>query len=206
MTTTPSTRELQGSAVPGVVSRALPWILTVGGLLGTAAAFVLMVEKIALLADPFYTPSCSLNTVLSCGPVMSSPQAEAFGFPNPIVGLVGFAVVTATGVALLGGARLPRWYWLGLQAGTTFGVAFVHWLIAQSLYEIIALCPYCMVVWAVTIPVFWYTTLHNLRDWNLPSPRLLSRTLQLLGRNHGVVLTAWYVVIAVAAVQAFWPR
>ena len=28
---------------------------------------------------------------------------------------------------------------------------FVHWLIFQSLYRIGALCPYCMVVWAVTI-------------------------------------------------------
>ncbi|PRC62285.1 hypothetical protein C6A85_03910, partial [Mycobacterium sp. ITM-2017-0098] len=30
---------------------------------------------------------------------------------------------------------------------------FVHWLIFQSLYRIGALCPYCMVVWAVTIPL-----------------------------------------------------
>ena len=28
---------------------------------------------------------------------------------------------------------------------------FVHWLIFQSLYRIGALCPYCMVVWVVTI-------------------------------------------------------
>jgi uncharacterized membrane protein len=31
------------------------------------------------------------------------------------------------------------------------GSAFVHWLIFQSLYRIGALCPYCMVVWVVTI-------------------------------------------------------
>ena len=29
----------------------------------------------------------------------------------------------------------------------------MHWLIFQSLYRIGALCPYCMVVWAVTIPL-----------------------------------------------------
>ena len=49
--------------------------------------------------------------------------------------------------------RLPRWYWAGLATGTLLGVAFVHWLIFQSLYRIGALCPYCMVVWAVTIPL-----------------------------------------------------
>ena len=48
---------------------------------------------------------------------------------------------------------LPRWYWAGLAAGTLLGTVFVHWLIFQSLYRIGALCPYCMVVWAVTIPL-----------------------------------------------------
>ena len=31
-------------------------------------------------------------------------------------------------------------------------MVFIHWLIFQSLYRIGALCPYCMVVWAVTDP------------------------------------------------------
>ena len=48
---------------------------------------------------------------------------------------------------------LPRWYWAGLATGTALGVVFIHWLIFQSLYRIGALCPYCMVVWAVTIPL-----------------------------------------------------
>ena len=48
---------------------------------------------------------------------------------------------------------LPRWYWVGLAVGTLLGVVFIHWLIFQSLYRIGALCPYCMVVWAVTIPL-----------------------------------------------------
>ena len=46
---------------------------------------------------------------------------------------------------------LPQWYWIGLTIGTLIGAAFVHWLIFQSLYRIGALCPYCMVVWVVTI-------------------------------------------------------
>jgi len=44
----------------------------------------------------------------------------------------------------------------------------VHWLIFQSLYRIGALCPYCMVVWVVTITVFWNVTLHNLTREHLP--------------------------------------
>ena len=64
-----------------------------------------------------------------------------------------FTVVTVTGALAIGNVALPRWYWAGLATGTLLGTAFVHWLIFQSLYRIGALCPYCMVVWAVTIPL-----------------------------------------------------
>jgi uncharacterized membrane protein len=178
------------------VTRLLTRLFTLGGLVGLAAALVLTIEKIALLKNPGYVPSCSIDPILSCGSVMRTPQAEVFGFPNPLLGVVGFTVVTTTGVVLAAGARLPRWFWLGLQAGTTFGVVFVHWLMFQSLYVIGALCPYCMAVWAVTIPIFWYTTLNNLRGRN--------RLVDTLGRYHGVVLTVWYVLIAVGVLFAFW--
>lgn len=184
--------------------RALAWLLVVGGAVGLTAATVLLVEKIALLEDPSYVPSCSINPILSCGSVMQTSQAEAFGFPNPIIGVAGFSVVLTVGVAVVAGARLDRWFWLGLQAGVTFGVGFVHWLIFQSLYRIDALCPYCMVVWTVTIPIFWYVTLHNLRRGFLRAPQSWRQAVSLLSRNHTVVLTVWYLAIVFLVAQRFW--
>ncbi len=128
------------------------WVL-IAGVVGLAASATLTVEKLRILANPDYVPSCSINPVLSCGSVMMTPQAEAFGFPNPLIGIVSFTVVTVTGALAIGNVALPRWYWAGLASGTLLGTAFVHWLIFQSLYRIGALCPYCMVVWAVTIPL-----------------------------------------------------
>ncbi len=125
----------------------------IAGVLGLAAAAALTVEKIEILIDPSYIPSCSLNPVLSCGSVMITPQASVFGFPNSLIGIVGFTVVLVTGVLAVARVSLPRWYWAGLAIGTALGTVFVHWLIFQSLYRIGALCPYCMVVWAVTIPL-----------------------------------------------------
>ncbi|MBM7167121.1 vitamin K epoxide reductase family protein [Streptomyces sp. G44] len=179
-------------------------VLTVGGAVGFLAAFTLTVEKIALLKDPSYSPSCSINPVLSCGSVMTTPQAEVFGFPNPLLGIAGFAVVTALGMVLLTGAVLPRWFWWGLEAGVVFGVVFVHWLVFQSLYRIGALCPYCMVVWTVMIPVFWYTTVHILTRGYLPVPDRVRRWATAVAGYHGVVLTAWYVLIAVLILERFW--
>ena len=166
-------------------SRRLAWLLAVGGVVGFAAAFTLLVEKIALLKDPSYVPSCSINPILSCGSIMRTEQAEAFGFPNPILGVAGFAVVVTVGVAVLAGAKFRRWFWLGLQAGTLFGVVFIHWLIFQSLYRIDALCPYCMVVWVVTIQVFWYTTLQNLAAGHLPTPPRLAAVVRSADTTTG---------------------
>ena len=95
-------------------SRPVAWTLTVAGGIGLAAALVLLVEKLALLADPAYIPSCSINPVLSCGSVMRTEQAAAFGFPNPIIGVVGFTALTCVGVVALTGAALSWWFWWGV--------------------------------------------------------------------------------------------
>ncbi|MFB6395062.1 vitamin K epoxide reductase family protein [Polymorphospora sp. 2-325] len=184
-----------------LTDRIIGWTLTIGGLVGALAAFVLTVEKIALLQDPAYTPTCSINPILSCGSIMTTGQAEVFGFPNPLIGLATFPVVAATGAAMLAGTRLPRWWWLALQAGATFGVGFVHWLFFQSLYRIGALCPYCMVVWVAMIVLFTYTTLHNLDRGHLPAPRRLTDTLL---RVHSAIPTTWLLVLAALIGVRFW--
>ena len=179
-------------------------LFTVAGLIGLVAAFTLLIEKIALIKDPNYVPSCSFNPILSCGSIMRTDQAEVFGFPNPIIGVVGFAAIAAVGVAMLAGAVFKRWFWWGVQAGTFAGVVFVHWLIFQSLYRIDALCPYCMIVWVVTIAVFWYVTLHNLTSGYLPIPVRARRAVAALAKLHTAVLTAWFLIIVALTGEAFW--
>ena len=200
----PASRPASGDSTDLVTgSRSLGSLFTVAGTIGFVASFTLLVEKIELLKDPDYVPSCSINPILSCGSVMRTDQAEAFGFPNPIIGVAGFAVVTTIGIATLAGASFRRWFWWGLQAGATFGVAFVHWLIFQTLYRIDALCPYCVVVWIVTITLFWYTTLHNLQSRHRASTGG-GRTAQKLVEYHGVVLTVWFLAIVSLVAERFW--
>ena len=134
--------------------RASAWWILIAGVVGLFASATLLVEKIEMLKDPNFVPSCSINPVLACGSVIVTPQASVFGPPNPLFGLIAFSVVIVTGVLAVAKVALPRWYWVGLMIGTGLGVAFVHWLAFESLYEIGALCPYCMVVWSVTIPLF----------------------------------------------------
>ncbi|MFE5735295.1 vitamin K epoxide reductase family protein [Streptomyces sp. NPDC056528] len=155
---------------PAGAGRVLAWLLVVTGAAGVLAGWVITLDKFRLLEDPGFTPGCSLNPVVSCGSVMESEQAEVFGFPNPMLGLVAYGMVIAIGAGLLAGARYRSWFWLGLNAGTLFGVGFCTWLMHQSLYEINALCLWCCLAWVATILMFWSVTAHNVRTGALPAP------------------------------------
>lgn len=189
----------QGPAVRRLTG--LGWLYVIGGAIGLISSFALMLEKLQTLANPNYVPTCSVNPIISCGSVMDSAQGTAFGFPNPLIGIAAFPVVITAGVAVLSGYSAPRWFWLGMQLGMTFAIVFVHWLIAHSLYTIDALCPYCMVVWAVVIPLFWYTTVHNLREGHFGGGRSVGAAL---GRFHSLALVVWFLVIIVLILQRFW--
>lgn len=182
----------------------LAWGFVVGGITGLLAAGVLLVERFRLSEDSAYTPSCSLNPVLSCGSIMESAQAAVLGFPNPVIGVAAFPVLITTGLALLAGARLRRWYWLGLQAGVTAGWAFVCWLIFQSLYRIGALCPYCMVVWSVVIPTFVYLTLHNAAVGHFGARVASAGTTAALSRWHATVLLLAFAIPVFLITVRFW--
>ncbi|WP_406183255.1 vitamin K epoxide reductase family protein [Streptomyces sp. NBC_01006] len=155
---------------PEAGPRALAWLLALTGAAGVLASWVITLDKFLLLEDPDFKPACSLNPVVSCGSVMKSDQAAAFGFPNPLLGLVAFGAVVCVGAGLLAGARYRGWFWLGLNAGMLFGVGFCTWLMVQSLYEINALCLWCCLTWAATLLMFWAVTAYNIRTGALPAP------------------------------------
>lgn len=173
------------------------WVL-IAGVVGLAAAITLTIEKIEILINSDYVPSCSINPVLSCGSVMVTPQASAFGFPNPLIGIASFSVVVVTGVLAVAHVRLPRWYWAGLAAGTLLGAAFVHWLIFQSLYRIGALCPYCMVVWAVTIPLLVVVASIALR------PLGSNAVARVLYSWRWSLVALWFTCVILLILVRFW--
>jgi uncharacterized membrane protein len=186
------------------LSRALPWLLILIGVIGLFCSFILTVNKMQSLRDPSFHAICDLNPVLSCGGAMSSDQATALGFENTFIGLAGFAAIVTTGVVLLAGARFKRWYWLGLQAGLTFGVLFVHWLIYASLYRIGSLCPFCMVTWVIVITGLWYVTLYNVQEKHIALKGKLLGAANFARKHHLDILILWFLVIIMLILNKFW--
>lgn len=187
------------SAASGVqVARAGAWWVLIAGAIGLLASATLLVEKVEMLKNPGYVPTCSINPVLSCGSVMVTPQASVFGPPNPIFGVISFTLVLVTGVLAVSGVRLPRWYWVGLMMGTAAGAVFVHWLIFETLYRIGALCPYCMVVWSVTIPLLVVVSSIALR------PLAANSLAHGLFRWRWSLVTLWFTAVLLLILVRFW--
>lgn len=181
-----------------------PYLLVIGGFIGLAASFTLTLEKIALLKDAGHQLSCSLNPVLSCLNVINSHEASAFGFPNPLIGLMGFSVVITVGMGMLAGARYKKWFFKGLLMASTLALVFIHWLIFITLYHIGALCLYCMIVWSVTVPIFWYTLLYCLDQGFIQLPGSLKKVTSFARRHHLDIVLAWYVLVIAVIIQRFW--
>ncbi|MFE5410640.1 vitamin K epoxide reductase family protein [Microbacterium sp. NPDC056569] len=194
------------SASPGAAASARPtarppvalaafWI--VAGLAGWVVSFLLYLEYIGQLAGTAPLISCQVSPIVTCGPNLLSPGGNLLGFSNSILGVVLFLGPIYAGVSALAAPDgLRRWYWRVYSVFVLGAMVFVHVLAWRSVFEYGSLCPWCMIVWLVTIPLFWFTLGWTLRDgvWGR-MPRL------------GAALLTWaplitvldYAVIAITA-------
>lgn len=138
--------------------------LVLCGGIGLTASMALSVEKIEKLANPDAGLSCDFSVLVQCTANLDSAQGAAFGVPNPFLGLIGFALVLGIGVSVLAVPHFARWFWVLFNLGVAGAFAFVVWLIGQSIYVLGTLCPWCLVVWVTTIPLFLFVTARNLRE------------------------------------------
>jgi uncharacterized membrane protein len=151
-TTAPTTRRPVAIAI----------LLLVTGVVALYAAFRLVLDEFAKYENPKAVLSCDVNPFINCSDVMTSAQGHLLGFPNPLIGVMGFVAPIAVGVVLLAGFRGTRWFWIVFNAGVFLAWVFVTWLFTQTVWFIGALCPWCMLVWSMTIPMFWVFTIWNL--------------------------------------------
>lgn len=131
------------------------WMLVLGAI-GISASVILSIEKIDLLANPDYVPSCSLSPVVACSPVIQSSQSSALGISNLYIGIFGFTAIFTAGMTILAGAiKLHKYWWRTLVTGVAFNAIFCMWLFYQGVFVIGKLCLYCMLVWLVTFALLW---------------------------------------------------
>lgn len=175
---------------------AIAWI--VAGVAGWTVSFLLYHEYIGQLTGGQAIISCDVSPVVTCGPNLLTPGGNLLGFSNSVIGMVLFPGAIFAGVSALAAPNgLRAWYWRVYAAVVAAAFVLVHVFAFRSVFEYGSLCPWCMVVWLVTIPLFWSTLGWTLREgvWGRAPQRI------------GAVLLSWtplvvvidYLVIAVAA-------
>lgn len=153
----------------GYSDRQLGFWLVGAGLIALISSAILVYERLQIYIDAGHSTVCDINALLSCGTVMRTPQAEAFGFPNPFIGLVGFSIVVTIGAAMMAGAQFKKWFWVCMNIGLAAATAFIMWLWYQTTFQINALCLFCMIVWVMTITLFVKTTVRNVSAGVIPA-------------------------------------
>lgn len=190
-----STSRPTGFAVFSIIAGAIGWF----------ASFELLTEYIKTLTSSDYVPNCNVSILVTCGPNMGSWQGSLFGFSNTIIGVSAFVAPIAVGVALLAGARFSRWFWSLYQLGLLGGFVFICWLFSQSVFVLGTLCPWCMVVWSVMIPLWWVSLFRPYAAGDVPLAPSARAVFQRLSSWAWVIVLLCYLIIAfVAQLQLDW--
>lgn len=184
--------------------RGLGAFLVVTGVIGLLSAFELTLDKFRILEDPDVVLGCDLNPFFSCGSVMTYQESELLGFPNQLLGVFAFMVPIVLGVLLLSRVDVPHWIMNGLAIGLLGGVALVTFLQYTSIFEIGVGCPWCMVVWVVTILQFCVVVASNILRGALGATAQRSTVLRVLASAPVAIAAVWLLVIAATMIVEFW--
>lgn len=188
-------------------NRRIYAVLLLFSLIALYAALVLSIDEFYLLKNPDAVLNCSVNLVLNCASVMKTWQAEIFGFPNMFIGLIAYSVIATVAFIGLTGVKYSKNFLIAVNLGIFGGILFSEWLIAQSIYSIGILCPYCLVVAFSTIMIFAAITHMNLRNNAFSVSKDLNKKIQkFLDKEYDkVVVALWVVLIAALIVSHFGP-
>lgn len=179
-----------------------PWILLLSSAIGLVASVWQAAERVQMLKNPGAPLACNLNPVVDCGGVLSNHWASLFGFPNAFIGIAIFAMLLMSGVLLVSNGRPSKAFMRTLLGISIVLILFAFWFFSMSLYVIGKICLFCIFIWAVSVPIFWYGLLNHMHTL---SPRSLGlQKLKAFGEKHHLdVVVAVYAIMVLLFVLRF---
>ena len=129
-------------------------LLSLAGLFISAYLYLYKIGRIGALA-------CGTG---GCETVQLSPWSRVAGIEVSLIGMVGYAVLTALSVAALQpGLSSRRWPTLALLLLTSTGVAFTIYLTYLELFVIHAICRWCVGSGMIIVAILIATLLDQRR-------------------------------------------
>ena len=163
-------------------NRGYPWILLLGSMIGLIASVWQAADRVQMLKHPEAPLSCNLNPVIDCTGVLGNRWASLFGFPNAFIGIAVFAMLFMAGVLLVSDGKPSKAFSRLLLGISVILILFALWFFGTSLYVIGKVCIFCLFIWSVSVPIFWYGLLNF---WHtLPPKRVWLQKMQTFGERH----------------------
>ena len=178
------------------ISKFYPWVLLGGSSVGLVASVWQAAERVEMLKYPGKALTCNLNPVIDCGGVLSNRWSSLFGFPNAFIGIAMFAMLFMAAVGLLTGTKFSRGFQRMLLGVSTILILFSLWFFSMSLYVIGKVCIFCLFIWAVALPIFWYGKLVYFQN-NPPRNLRLQRLFAWFQKHHLDTLALAYAILLI---------
>ena len=172
------------------------FVMLVGSGLGLLASFVLSIESLELAKNSHAVLSCDFSSALSCSAVANHWSAAILGFPNSFIGVMTLPVMVTIAVALLAGAKFPKWFMQAAQAGAVIGMIFAIWMFYMSYVEIGVLCPWCL-----TLDVGMLLIFGGMTRYNILTGVIAGKKLKKFAQNdYDIVLLVTIIALAVVMI------
>jgi uncharacterized membrane protein len=95
---------------------------------------------------------------------MKLPESSIFGFPNSLLGLMGYSAVLAIAMYFIFHNHINRYFSLLVTAGSFVAFIFSYWMMYVSLFKASALCPYCLLSAFSATVIFFSMILFTLKN------------------------------------------
>lgn len=175
--------------------------ILITSILALIAAFVLSIEAVELAKNPNAVFECSVNVIINCATVAKSSYASLLGFPNSFLAMIFEPVFILLAILLLIGVKLPKKFMFAIQILAVGALFFALGLFYISTALIGALCPWCMLVLASTIAMFFAITKYNIREDNLYFSHKISKLAKnLIKKDYDKFLLALIFVMIIAII------
>ena len=174
------------------------FVMLVGSGLGLLASFVLSIESLELAKNSHAVLSCDFSSALSCSAVANHWSAAILGFPNSFIGVMTLPVMVTIAVALLAGAKFPKWFMFAAQIGVSVGFIFALWMFYMSFVEIGVLCPWCLTLDVGMLLIFGGMTRYNI----LTGVIIGKKVKKFVQNDYDIVLLMIIITLAVVMILA----
>ncbi|MEI7689594.1 MAG: vitamin K epoxide reductase family protein [Candidatus Saccharibacteria bacterium] len=177
-------------------------IITLAGIVGFAASFWQMLEKIAILKAPTAPLICDINSIFSCSNVLNVWQSSVFGFPNALMCIIFFVIMMTIGIVGLTGGTVAKNLRLVAQAMTLFFVGFGFWYLWQGIFVIGSLCIFCLFCYSAVLAISfaWLRLNHSELPISKSARKFIDKTIAD-GSDLFIWLSIALIIIAEMVIQ-----